>query len=66
MVKRRRVKQLLTLRERLDQEAARLRAQADELADGPERDQLLGKAQQAEAATHLDEWLSSPAMRAPQ
>jgi hypothetical protein len=60
MVKRRRIKQLLTLSERLDQEAARLRAQAEELADGPERDQLLGKARQAEAATHLTEWLASP------
>ena len=36
MIKRRRVKQVLTLSERLEQEAARLRARAEELPPGPD------------------------------
>ena len=38
MPKRRRFKQLLSLGERLDREAARLRAEADNLPYGPERE----------------------------
>ena len=37
MSTRRRFKQLLSLNERLEQEAARLRAQAEQLPYGPER-----------------------------
>ena len=66
MVKRRRFKQILSLTERLDQEAARLRAQAEALPHGPEREALLRKAEQAETAMHVEEWLSSPGLRAPQ
>ena len=62
---RRRFKQLLSLSERLEQEAARLRAQAKSLPYGPERERLLRKARQAETATHVDEWLSSPGLRTP-
>src|SRR5689334_6263274 len=53
---RRRFKQLLSLGERLDQEAARLRAQAREMPPGPEREAFEAKARQAEAATRIDEW----------
>ena len=65
MLKRRRFKQLLSLKERLEQEAARIRAQAEQLPSGPERDKLMRKAREAESATHVDEWLSSPGVQAP-
>jgi hypothetical protein len=60
-----RFKQLLSLTERLDQEAARLRAQAETLSHGPERDSRIRRARQAETATHVDEWLSSPGLERP-
>lgn len=66
MRERRRFKQLLSLTERLDQEVARLRAEAEKLPYGPEREILLRKARQFEIATHVDEWLSSPGLQAPQ
>ena len=65
MIPRRRFKQLLSLNERLEQEAARLREQAEKLPDGTEREKLLRKSRQAETATHVDEWLSSPGLRSP-
>ncbi len=66
MPKRRRFKQPLSLGERLDQEAARLRAEADNLPYGPEREKLLRRARQLETATHVEEWLRSPGLQAPQ
>jgi hypothetical protein len=65
MLKRRRFKQLLSLNERLEQEAARLRSVAERLPPGPDREKILRKARQAETATHVDEWLSSPGLQAP-
>ena len=65
MVKRRRIKQLLTLSERLDQEAKRLRTEAAKSPPGFERDELLRKARQAETALHVNDWLSSPGLRSP-
>jgi hypothetical protein len=64
-MKRRRFKQLLSLSERLEQEAARLRAAAEKMPLGPQREKILRKARQAETATHVDEWLSSPGLQAP-
>lgn len=66
MPKRRRFKQLLSLGERLDQEAARLRSQAENLPYGPEREKLLRRARQLATARHVDEWLRSPGLQAPQ
>ena len=62
---RRRFKQMLSQTERLDQEAARLRAEAENLPPGPQREYLLRKARQADTATHVDEWLSSPGLQSP-
>ena len=53
--RRRRFKQLLSLSERLEQEAARLHAAAEKLPHGPRREQFLRKARQTETATHIDE-----------
>jgi hypothetical protein len=61
----RRFIQFLTLTERLDQEAARLRGEAKTLPQGLEPERVLQRARQAENATHVDEWLSSPGLRSP-
>jgi hypothetical protein len=66
MQQRRRFEQLLFLSERLDQEASRMRAQADKLPHGPERESLLRSAHHAETSAHVDEWLASPGLKAPQ
>jgi hypothetical protein len=65
-MQRHRFKQLLTLSERLEQEAERLRAQAKKLSLGRKREELVRKVRQAETATHIDAWLASPGLRAPQ
>jgi hypothetical protein len=65
-MQRRRFKHILSFPERLGQEAERLRAEAEKLPQGTERDELLRKARQAETASHVNEWLSSPGLRAPE
>nr|WP_249815716.1 MULTISPECIES: hypothetical protein [unclassified Bradyrhizobium] len=62
---RRRVKQALTLEERLANEADRLREQADHLPAGKQREELLLRARQAETASHITEWLTSPGLKPP-
>nr|WP_246754421.1 hypothetical protein [Bradyrhizobium diazoefficiens] len=65
MVKRRRFKQIMTLSERLADEAARCREEARTLAPGREREILLRRARQDETAMQIDAWLHSPGLRAP-
>ena len=48
-----------SLEERLAQEAQRLREKAKSLPP-VERQRLLRKARQAEAASHVNDWLNSP------
>jgi hypothetical protein len=40
--------------------------EAAKLSHGRERDELLRKARQLEAASHMNDWLSSPELRPPQ
>jgi hypothetical protein len=47
-------------------EAMRLKDEANELPPGPLRDARIRKARQAATACHVDEWLSSPGLQAPQ
>ncbi|MCS3474136.1 hypothetical protein [Bradyrhizobium elkanii] len=61
--KRRRFKQTQSLEERLTDEAMRLRSKAKALPPSAQKEALLGRARQDEAAVHLTEWLMSP--RAP-
>jgi hypothetical protein len=61
----RRFKQTTTLQERLAREAEMARARATSMPSGKERDAELRKARQAEIASHIDEWLSSPGLRPP-
>ena len=65
MQQRRRFKQTVSFEDRLAQEAERAKAAAEILPDGAERDLLLKRARQAEAAAHINEWLSSPGLRPP-
>jgi hypothetical protein len=41
------------------------RKKASELLPGPEKDELLKKAQQADSAAHLDKWVNSPGLQPP-
>jgi hypothetical protein len=54
MAKRRRFKQDIPLHDRLVAWAKQVREEANLLPPGPERDALLAKARQADAACHLD------------
>jgi hypothetical protein len=65
-MQRRRFKNTLTFPDRLSNEADRLRAQAEAIPPSKERDELLRKARQAETASHINEWLTSPGLRPPE
>ena len=65
MVKRRRFKQTESLQERLHAFASDVRAKAETLPLGTERDSLLEKARQADTASHLNEWAYSPGLQSP-
>lgn len=65
MLKRRRVKQVQTLAERLAAEGLRLKERAKALPPGLGREGLLRRARQIDTAVHLSEWLSSPGLKPP-
>jgi hypothetical protein len=65
MQRRGRFKQILSFEERLAEEAKRLRDQAEALPPGIEREELIRKARQAETASHMNEWLTSPGLQPP-
>jgi hypothetical protein len=60
MQHRPRFKQIQSLEERLADEAKRLREEAKLLPPGAVRDEVLRKARQMEAASHMNEWLAAP------
>jgi len=59
-MQRRRVKQTVSLKDRLASFAEQLKAEAIKLRPGPEQDALLKRARQADTASHIDEWVNSP------
>jgi hypothetical protein len=63
--RRHRFKQSTSLKDRLVTEVMRLREKAKALPHGPEREQTLRRARQAEFAAHIDDWLASPGLRPP-
>jgi hypothetical protein len=63
--KRNRRKQTKSTSERLLEAAAEARLQASLLPPGRLRHELLRKAQEAETAANLNEWLTSPGLRPP-
>ena len=62
---RRRFMQTQPLEQRLSEEAANLRKQAQGTPPGIERERLIRRARQAETASHMTEWLSSRGLQAP-
>ena len=54
------------LQDRLTLEAMRPKDEANELSPGPFRDAKIRKARQAITASHVNAWLSSPGLQAPQ
>ena len=65
LITRRRFKQTESLKERLASFAKEVRAKADHMPCGRERDELLKKASRAETASHLDDWANSPGLQPP-
>jgi hypothetical protein len=65
-MQRRRFKPTQSLEARLAEEAKRLRKEAKLLPPGAKLDEMIRKARQAEAAFHLNEWLTSPGLRPPE
>jgi hypothetical protein len=62
IVKRSRRKQTVPFDERLKTAAEEARQAAQQLPQGPEREDLLEKARQAEAAVRINGWLTSPGL----
>ncbi len=63
---RKRVKHLTTFEERLVEEARRFREAAEEQPPGSTaRELLLRRARQAETASQMNDWLSSPGLKTP-
>lgn len=64
--RRRRIKHQKTFQERLTEEARRFKEAAAQLPAGSHAQELLlRRVRQVEAASRLDEWLSSPGLRPP-
>ena len=55
----------LPLQDRLALHALRLKDEANALRPGPERDAIIRRARQAETASHVNDWLSSPGLQPP-
>jgi hypothetical protein len=64
-MKRRRIKPKTSLEERLANQAKRLRKQAKTMPPGAERNDLIRRASQNEAAANLNAWLTSPGLASP-
>ena len=62
---RHRFRPQLTLEERLASEATQLREQAEKTPPGPQREEILRKARQAETGSHMSEWIQSPGLQPP-
>jgi hypothetical protein len=65
MQQRRNFKQTAPLDQRLEEQAKRLRKEAQGIPPGVERQKLIRQARQAETAAHIHEWLTSPGLQAP-
>ena len=63
--KRKRLKHTKSLQERLAEFAAEARQEASGMPDGPERDKVLKKVWQAEAASEIEGLVCPPELHAP-
>jgi hypothetical protein len=64
-MQRRRFKQTAPLELRLEEQAKRLRQEANGTPPGVERETLIRRARQAEAASHISQWISSKGLQPP-
>ena len=62
---RRRYNQKVTLKDRLQLWAEKVRRDAEQLPRGPAREVLLKKARQADTRAHLGEWANSKGLQPP-
>jgi hypothetical protein len=65
IIKRKRVKHVLTFEERLLDTARQAREAARKLPPGKKREILLRSARDSEAAAEINRWISSPGLRSP-
>jgi hypothetical protein len=65
MSKRSRSKPPGSIQERLATFAKEMREKAARLPSGPEKEDLIQRARQAETTSQLDEWVNSAGLRAP-
>ena len=65
MKKRRRFRQYKSLKERLESFALGMRKKASQLPPGPEQEDVLRRANQADVAIQLEDWVSSPGLQPP-
>jgi hypothetical protein len=63
MLKRNRLTQAQSFKERLVSFATDLRDQAAQLPAGAEREDMLRRARRANVAAHLDDWVYSPGLQ---
>ena len=54
-----------TLHERLTREKARLQIEVGQIGPGLIRNRLLDKIRQLDAASQINQWITSPGLRAP-
>ena len=64
-MQRSRVEHTQSLEERLTEEASRFRVEDEALPPGADRDELVRRARQAETASHMNRWLTSPVLQPP-
>lgn len=59
------IKPTSSFKQRLSEEAAKLRAAAEQLPPGTQRELLMKRVRQAEAAVHINDWLAAPGSAPP-
>jgi hypothetical protein len=64
-MKRQRKEHIASFDERIADHLQELKEQASRLPPGKERDELMRRVRQAETASHITEWLTSPGLAAP-
>jgi hypothetical protein len=65
MFRQRRVKQKMSLKDRLASFAEVTREKAGRLRPGKEQDDMLMRARHADTAAHIDDWANSPGLQSP-
>jgi hypothetical protein len=65
MFQQRRIKQKMSLKDRLVSFAEVTREKARRLRPGKEQDDMLMRARHADTAAHIDDWANSPGLQSP-